>query len=173
MKYNSKYNRWVSKNGIVYRYDEHKDKLVVCNTHNSYGYERISIAGNKQLMVHRLVWETFKGEIPEDMQIDHKNNNRKDNSISNLQLVTCAENIQLKFARGFEASIDTRKKIGEKIHENWLNKKPNGFFELKEFGKRFIACYGESDMPLYKRPEYYREHMYWKKHGCLKGELNG
>lgn len=173
MIYNEKHNRWISKCGLVYRYSKSEDKLVLCNTHDSFGYERISLAGSTQKLVHRLVWETFKGEIPEGLEIDHIDNNRKNNRLDNLQLVTRAKNEKLKFDRGYTATNESRQKISEKIHNNWLNNKPNGFFEIGEFGKRFIECYGKSDTPLYKRPEYHREHVYFKKHGCLKGELNG
>ena len=31
MKYNAKYDRWVSKDGLVYRYDKKNDKLVLCS----------------------------------------------------------------------------------------------------------------------------------------------
>jgi hypothetical protein len=42
--------------------------------------------------VHRLMWETFKGEIPELMTIDHIDNDPSNNSLENLQLVTQSEN---------------------------------------------------------------------------------
>ena len=45
-------------------------------------------------MAHRVIWEMFNGEIPENMQIDHINNKRNDNRIENLQLVTHAQNQQ-------------------------------------------------------------------------------
>jgi hypothetical protein len=38
--------------------------------------------------IHRLVWETFKGEIPKGMEIDHMDNNPMNNNLSNLQLIT-------------------------------------------------------------------------------------
>jgi len=41
---------------------------------------------------HILVWQHFEGEIPKNKNIDHINNNRLDNRIENLQLVTKIEN---------------------------------------------------------------------------------
>ena len=172
MIYRKDIDRYVSKSGLVYRYDKRHDRLVLCSTHDNYGYERLSLRSGL-ICVHRLVWETFKGEIPEGLEIDHMDNNRKNNALNNLQLVTRAENIRLKFDRGYKPSENTRTKIGHAGHTNWLAGKDYGFFKVKEFGKRFIECYGPSDIPLYKRPEYHREHMYWKKHGYLKGELDG
>lgn len=172
MKYRADIDRWISKDGLIYRYDKRLDRLVLCSTHDSFGYERLSLRP-RSILVHRLVWETFNGEIPSDLEIDHKTNDRKNNSLDNLQLVTRAENNQLKFDRGYKPSESTRTKISHAGHTNWLAGKDCGFFKVKEFGKRFIECYGSSDIPLYKRPEYHREHMYWKKHGYLKGELDG
>lgn len=171
MKYNAKYDRWVSKDGLIYRYDKRLDKLVMCSTHDSFGYERLSLPSG-QILVHRLVWETFNGEIPSGFEIDHIYNNRKDNKLSHLQLVSRSENNRLKYSRGYIPNERTRTKLRNAGHTNWLAGKQCGFFEIKEFGKRFIDCYGPSDIPLYKRPEYHREHMYWRKHGYLKGELD-
>ena len=42
--------------------------------------------------VHRLVYETFFGEIPEGMVIDHINGIRDDNRIENLRCITQSEN---------------------------------------------------------------------------------
>lgn len=43
MKYNAKYDRWVSKEGLVYLYSKSKDKLVLCKANPSgSGYLTIS-----------------------------------------------------------------------------------------------------------------------------------
>lgn len=42
--------------------------------------------------VHRLVYETFKGKIPHGMTIDHIDNNKANNHISNLQILSRGEN---------------------------------------------------------------------------------
>ena len=47
---------------------ENKDgSLILCKQTNYNGYYRISVVKpkHKLLRVHRLVWETFNGEIPE------------------------------------------------------------------------------------------------------------
>lgn len=44
------------------------------------------------LMVHRIVWEVFNGEIPEGMTVDHIDSDKQNNHISNLQLLTPEEN---------------------------------------------------------------------------------
>ena len=42
--------------------------------------------------VHRFVWECFNGLIPEGKVIDHINDDKQDNRLCNLQLVTHQEN---------------------------------------------------------------------------------
>lgn len=42
--------------------------------------------------VHKFVYETFNGEIPEGYTVDHIDNNKKKNWLSNLQLLTIKEN---------------------------------------------------------------------------------
>ena len=46
----------------------------------------------KGCQVHRFVWECFNGVIPEGKVIDHINNDKEDNRICNLQLVTQQQN---------------------------------------------------------------------------------
>lgn len=42
--------------------------------------------------VHRIIWETFNGDIPDGMTIDHDNNIPFDNRLENLQLMTRPNN---------------------------------------------------------------------------------
>lgn len=46
-----------------------------------------------KLAVHRVVYAWFRGEVPEDMVVDHIDTNKADNSIENLQLLTQDENM--------------------------------------------------------------------------------
>ena len=48
--------------------------------------------GVKAYSAHRFIWECFNGIIPEGKVIDHINNNKEDNRLCNLQLVTQQEN---------------------------------------------------------------------------------
>jgi hypothetical protein len=62
---------------------------------NKKGYPRINLMKNgkiKQVFIHRLVAAEFLGDY-ENKQVNHKSGIKTDNSIENLELVTCSENI--------------------------------------------------------------------------------
>ena len=49
-------------------------------------------SGFKGYQVHRFIWECFNGFIPDGKVIDHINNNKEDNRLLNLQLITQKQN---------------------------------------------------------------------------------
>lgn len=48
----------------------------------------------KKWYVHRLVYFSFNGPIPDDMEIDHINGDSRDHRLSNLEAVTKLENMR-------------------------------------------------------------------------------
>ena len=92
MKYNSKYKRYVSKNGLVFRV--RNGILVPCKlSYNRYGYLQVSTP-LRTLTVHRLVYETFFGEVAKGFDIDHINDIKDDNRIENLRVLSHRDNSQ-------------------------------------------------------------------------------
>ena len=69
---------------------------------NSSGYYMIYVKGCQQLE-HRYVWTKANGDIPEGMQIHHKNSNKLDNRIENLELISRADNMKKsdRMGKGF------------------------------------------------------------------------
>ena len=62
-------------------------------SHN--GYYQVALFKNsirKFYLIHRLVFEAFNSTIPEGMQVNHINEIKTDNSLSNLNLMTPKEN---------------------------------------------------------------------------------
>lgn len=51
----------------------------------------------KHVRVHRAVWEAFNGPIPGRLEVNHKNLDRSDNRLENLELVTHQENVAHAF----------------------------------------------------------------------------
>ena len=63
---------------------------------NHRGYYQVALCKNsirKFYYVHRLVYEAFNGSIPEGLQVNHINEVKTDNRLSNLNLMTPKENI--------------------------------------------------------------------------------
>lgn len=57
-----------------------------------HGYERVSIDKNKRVLVHRYVMEQHLGKkLTKDEHIHHKNGNKLDNRLENLQIVSQLE----------------------------------------------------------------------------------
>lgn len=64
--------------------------------HNSAGYVHVTISVDgapKTLLVHQLVAEHFIGRRPEGMVINHKDANKNNNGVENLEYVTPYENV--------------------------------------------------------------------------------
>ena len=56
------------------------------------GVRKYAQPGHKTYLVHRFIYMCFNGVIAEGMEIDHINNNKEDNRLCNLQLLTPQEN---------------------------------------------------------------------------------
>ena len=61
------------------------------------GYIRVNMLckDNQQrsYQLHRVIWFYFNGEIPECLEVNHKDEDKTNNSIDNLELLTHLENI--------------------------------------------------------------------------------
>lgn len=111
---NEKY--WVSEYGEIESI--RSGELLKC-TVSSVGYAVVSSSVmGKTDSVHRVVFKTFVGEIPDKLQINHIDGNKLNNHITNLEVVTASENVRHAFDTGLH-SIP----FGEN----------NGMHELKEY----------------------------------------
>lgn len=99
--------RW-KRNGIVYERDA---PLLLKESVKKNGYKYVTISG-KHKYVHRLVSLAFIG--PSEKNINHKNGNKTDNRLCNLEYCTTAQNTQ-------------------HAHDNNLIRKPRG--EERAFSK--------------------------------------
>jgi hypothetical protein len=91
---------------MVEEFKKHKSGYLVSNfgrikgksveylklTLTSSGYQMIRIG-----LVHRVVYETFKGEIEEGHEINHIDNKKTNNNINNLESITKSENQKHKY----------------------------------------------------------------------------
>jgi hypothetical protein len=58
------------------------------------GYFSVCAQGHRNLLVHRLVLETFVGPCPDGFECNHKNRDRTDNRLENLEWVTHRDNMR-------------------------------------------------------------------------------
>tara|TARA_R110000787_G_scaffold40901_1_gene101154 strand:- start:1598 stop:2059 length:462 start_codon:yes stop_codon:yes gene_type:complete len=56
--------------------------------------------GGKSRFVHVLVWESVNGLVPVNMTINHKNGEKKDWCIDNLELLSQGDNVRHAWANG-------------------------------------------------------------------------
>ena len=146
MKYNAKYDRWVTKGGLVYRYSKRQDKLVMCKlTKVAHGYLQVAVSKPKRakVLVHRLVYETFNVEIPDGMEIDHINTVKDNNSLENLRCVTPVEN--------------HRNPLTRKHRSECRKGKPYSVFGIK-FKEHFGITRYENKKLYNKEYDWYRSH---------------
>ena len=65
---------------------------------NHKGYRKVELwneAGEKKhKFVHRILWETYNGNVPVGFQIDHIDRDKLNNNLSNLRVVTPKENVR-------------------------------------------------------------------------------
>lgn len=111
--------------------------LTPGNTGDGYKfiYIRNSDKKYKCYLVHRLVWETFVGPIPEGMQINHKDENKSNNSLENLEIVTPKQNANYG-TRNIRAGLHKMKPIAQIdiVSGEILKEYPSITSAIKEYG---------------------------------------
>ena len=75
------------------------NKLLEENTSQKFNtYKSIKLINKdgkrKGHLIHRLVYQTFNGKINRNMVIDHINQNKHDNRLENLRMITQTENVK-------------------------------------------------------------------------------
>lgn len=79
------------------------------------GYIMIKLKGSDEIrktkLIHRLVWETYKGEIPKGMWVNHIDGSKSNNSLDNLECTTPSHNhcpardvLKRRYCRGKEVA---------------------------------------------------------------------
>lgn len=112
---------------------------------NGFGYKKVNISkigkkSGKQMYVHRLVAELFLGGIPDGMQVNHKDGNKENNHVSNLEVVSAKENIKHMHDSGLNLARrnhgTTYKKSDEVVLNAYLAVKM-GWLGVAESAKKF------------------------------------
>jgi len=79
---------WIAGNGAILK---HNGKILKCRTPDGYKLVSLSVNGKvKTFAIHQLVAMAFLNHIPNryELVVDHINDNKLDNRVENLQIVT-------------------------------------------------------------------------------------
>ena len=96
----------IDDEGRVWRLRAHGNKIEPRRAENvgGKGYLRLTMQFQTgklvQVMAHRLVWEAANGRIPAGMQINHKDLDKTNNRLANLEVVDGSGNIRHSYANG-------------------------------------------------------------------------
>lgn len=116
------------------------------------GYRRVVLDG-KGYLVHRLVAQTFLGEIPEGCQVDHVNRCPSDNRVENIRIVTPSQNSRNRVdhdrveERGGTHSYDDKKQFNRELHARYRARHPE-----KVRGQK--ARYNEAKKKTHRRVRF-------------------
>ena len=100
-----------SKDGQVY---SNKHKIIIKQNLKKGGggylyFNAYNETGRKAYSISRFVYECFNGIIEDDKEVDHIDNNKINNKISNLQLLTHEENVRKSNCKSVKSfNIETR-----------------------------------------------------------------
>ena len=112
-KYNLKFDYYVTDDGRIW---SDRTKKYLSFQYDKDGYVKVSMRStdNKshRYSVHRLVLENFNPvKNMELLQVNHKDGNKLNNRLENLEWVTCKENIQHAINNNLRAKINGSAKL--------------------------------------------------------------
>lgn len=76
----------------------------------------------RSILLHRLIWIFYKGEIPRGKEINHKNGNKSDFKLTNLEIVTSSENQEHAYKTNLKISLKGKQQPNTKINEDDVKK---------------------------------------------------
>jgi predicted DNA-binding protein YlxM (UPF0122 family) len=98
-------------------------------TYSEYagGYFQVTLFDEKNrkisAKIHRLVYETFVGKIDDGKEINHKDGNKQNNSLSNLEIVSRSENIKHAFKIGLKTHVGEHNPMFDSYHSEEAKRK--------------------------------------------------
>lgn len=107
--------------------------VVMKTATNRDGYACLSF-GKKNVRVHSLVAEAFLGPRPPRYDVNHKDGNKSNNRLDNIEYCTESQNTQHSFARGLQKPISGENHYASKINDATVRL----IRELSDLGVRVI-----------------------------------
>jgi len=99
-----------TEDGQIYSHHRY-EPFPLKQTSHMQGYRQVNLKtpkGFRTRLVHLLVLEAWVGPRPEGMVTNHKNGDKTDNRLENLEYVTQTENMKHSYATGLSPKPPTR-----------------------------------------------------------------
>ena len=117
-KYELSYDYYVTDDGRIW---SEQSKKFMAFQYDKNGYVKVALRSTDlppkkchRYSVHRLVMENFcPVENMENLQVNHKDGNKQNNCLSNLEWVTCQENIDHAISTCLRAKTNGAAKLTE------------------------------------------------------------
>lgn len=123
----------IDENGnVINRKTGNKVKPWLINS----GYYVLNLYNNSnstRMLLHRLMVNSFIGEIPEKMTVNHIDGNKLNNNIKNLEIVSFTENIHHAVRTGLMSSGE------DNYNSKYTNEQIHGVCKLLESAKHSIS----------------------------------
>lgn len=137
-KYELKFNYYVTDDGRIW---SERTQKYLSPQYDKNGYVKVQMRStdNKshRYSVHRLVLENFKPiQGMEKLQVNHKDGNKLNNNLSNLEWTTCEENITHAIQNNLRATINGASKLTPEQVIEIYRRAWNGETNIK-LGKEF------------------------------------
>lgn len=122
------------------------------------GYLQVQFDGTLY-MVHRIIYELMVGPIPDDMEIDHIDHNRLNNSLSNLRTVTRQGNRR-------NQKLTARNKTSGVIGVYWNKQRSKWHAQIKVDSKAiYLGQFDNKDDAIQVRKDAEIKHGFHPNHG--------
>jgi hypothetical protein len=124
-------NLFCGTDGSIYKLP----KMKLLKRVNREGRPYIKTSGEKSVFSHRLIFETFIGEIPPGLVINHINGIKWDNRLENLECVTFQRNVQHAFDIGLNVGKSGQSNPNAKLLTTDIEK----IRERRKAGETYIS----------------------------------
>lgn len=107
----------ITDQGVIISKKTGKPRKLTKNNAGYYFVSYTSKSGTINRFVHRLVAETFIGEIPKGYCVNHKDGNKTNNCVDNLEIVTYKENTRHAIETGLRKGSPGEKNSMAKLDD--------------------------------------------------------
>ena len=144
---------------------QQKDAIATVKTTNGYLSIDERINGKKiQVKAHRLAILLHTGKCPGDLEVNHKNQDKADNRIQNLEVVTRVEHMH-KHPKQKNCTSGVTGVCWDKPNQKWR-------VQISINGKQTtIGCFADFDDAVKCRKAAEKEHGYFEEHGMTREEV--